>query len=585
MAHGAPAAVQQHTNPPKQSQRLIDVLAGLTVAFALVPEAVAFALVAGVPPLVGMYAAVIVGLITAVIGGRPGMISGAAGALAVVMVDLVKEGNARGIAAGFEGDQGLQYLFATVLLMGTIQITAGVFRLGKFIRLIPAPVMLGFVNGLAIVIGWAQFGQFKTLTEPGNAQTEAWLGSGSLGLMIGLIVVTMAMIHFLPKINKNIPSALVAIAVITAVVVLFDIDTGTVGTYLVNRTGNADASISFQGIPWNGLPDVPYTWETLIFIAPYAIILASIGLIESLMTLSLIDDITGTRGRGNKECVGQGVANVTCGFFSAMGGCAMIGQSMIAVTAGGRGRTVGITAAVGLLIFILFAAPVIEMVPLAALVGVMFIVVIATFEWTTFKVLRKMPLSDALTVILVTTVTVMTDLAIAVAIGVVWSALVFAWQSARHMQATRQINDQGQAEYRLLGPLFFGSTTSFRDVFRVEDDPKDVIIDFGQTRVWDHSGIEAIQALADRYRAVGKTLHLRHLSQECHKLLDKAGNLVEVNRLEGYFIADDRERVSHVLFYCFCYALPFSPMARISCLSAGNLFCTISQVIGSEIIS
>ena len=524
-------------------QRTRDVMAGLTVAFALVPEAVAFALVAGVPPLTGLYAAVIVGLITAIFGGRPGMISGAAGALAVVMVDLVREGNARGEAIGYAGDQGLQYLFATVLLMGLIQISAGVLRLGKFIRLIPFPVMLGFVNGLAIVIAIAQFGQFTVLEEPGVADSSTWISGGTLWWTVGLLVLTMAIIYVLPKIHKAIPSALIAIAVVTAIVAFSGVDVGTVGSYLVNRTGDVDASLAAGLPPFNGLPDIPFTWATLTFIAPYAIILASIGSIESLMTLSLIDDLTNTRGRGNRECVGQGLANVTCGFFSAMGGCAMIGQSMIAVTSGGRGRTVGIVAALALLAFVLFAAPVIEMVPLAALVGVMFVVVIATFEWTTLRIMHKVPLSDAFTVVLVTSVTVLTDLAIAVAVGVVWSALVFAWQSARHIHARRVVTEeQGQVEYHLDGPLFFASTTSFRDIFKTVEDPQDVIIDFQRSRVWDHSGLEAIQAIAEQYRGLGKTVHLRHLSRECAGLLDKAGSMVEVNRVEDpdYHVADDR---------------------------------------------
>ena len=541
------AAAPTPTPVPGESNRnqhVIDVLSGLTVALALVPEAVAFAFVAGIPPIFGLYAAFMVGLITAVIGGRPGMISGATGALAVVMTGLVTKGNELGVAAGYDGEygRGLQYLFATVILMGWIQITAGICRLGKFVRLIPFPVMLGFVNGLAIVIGKAQFGQFEQLTTPGDTATAEWIGGNKLWITIGFIALTMAIIHFWPKINKKVPGALLAIIVVTAIVHFSGLEIDTVKTYLVNRTGNEAASVEGSFPPFNGIPDIPYTWETFIFILPFAIILASIGLIESLMTLSLIDDMTNTRGRGNKECVGQGVANVVTGAFSGMGGCAMIGQSMINISSGGRGRLSGIVAALGLLAFILFGASWIEMVPLAALVGVMFIVVIATFEWTTLKILHKVPLSDAFTVVLVTVVTVYTDLAIAVGVGILWSAVVFAWKAARHMNAVEKINDEGSKIYILHGPLFFGSTLSFKEIFNIEEDPEDVIIDFRFTRVWDHSGVEAIGALAERYQAAGKKLHIRHLSKECAKLLDKASTMIEVNRLEDpdYHIADDR---------------------------------------------
>ena len=491
-----------------------DILSGLTVALALVPEAVAFAFVAGVDPLVGLYAAFMVGLITAVIGGRPGMISGATGALAVVMVALV-------------ADHGVEYLFITVVLMGILQVLAGVFRLGKFIRMVPHPVMLGFVNGLAIVIFLAQLSQFKFMDNNGSLQ---WLEGTQLYLLLGLIVLTMAIIHFLPKFTKAVPSSLAAILVVTILAVSLNLDTRSVGDI---------ASIA-GGLPSFHLPQVPYTLETLIIILPYAIILAAIGLIESLLTLTLVDEITGTRGRGNKECVGQGVANTVTGLFGGMGGCAMIGQSMINVNSGGRGRLSGISAALFLLAFILVASPLIEMIPVAALIGVMFIVVVGTFEWSSFRILRKIPKSDAFVLILVSGVTVITDLAIAVVVGVIYSALVFAWKHAKHTQVTHKDID-GSRIYYLRGPIFFGSVQNFLELFDPKQDPDDVIIDFERSRVADHSGLEAIDTLAERYSRAGKTLHLRHLSAECKILLSKAGNMVELNVIEDpdYKIATD----------------------------------------------
>ena len=484
-----------------------DILSGLTVALALVPEAVAFAFVAGVEPLVGLYAAFMVGLITAVIGGRPGMISGATGALAVVMVALV-------------ADHGVEYLFITVVLMGILQVLAGVLRLGKFIRMVPHPVMLGFVNGLAIVIFLAQLSQFKFMDDNGSLQ---WLEGTQLYLLLGLIALTMAIIHFLPKFTRAVPSSLAAILVVTILAVSLNLDTRSVGDI---------ASIA-GGLPSFHLPQVPYTLETLVIILPYAIILAAIGLIESLLTLTLVDEITGTRGRGNKECVGQGVANTVTGLFGGMGGCAMIGQSMINVNSGGRGRLSGISAALFLLAFI-------EMIPVAALIGVMFIVVVGTFEWSSFRILRKIPKSDAFVLILVSGVTVITDLAIAVVVGVIYSALVFAWKHAKHTQVTHKDID-GSRIYYLRGPIFFGSVQNFLELFDPKQDPDDVIIDFERSRVADHSGLEAIDTLAERYSRAGKTLHLRHLSAECKILLSKAGNMVELNVIEDpdYKIATD----------------------------------------------
>jgi SulP family sulfate permease len=492
-----------------------DVLSGLTVALALVPEAVAFAFVAGVEPLVGLYAAFIVGIITAVIGGRPGMISGATGALAVVMVALVAE-------------HGVEYLFATVVLMGLIQILAGVLKLGKFIRMVPYPVMLGFVNGLAIVIFLAQLNAFKVTDETGQTY---WLQGQQLYVMLGLVALTMAIIYFLPKLTKAIPSSLAAIIVVTLIVLLLGLDNRTVGDL---------ASIA-GGLPSFSIPSVPLNLETLQIILPYAVILAAIGLIESLLTLSLIDELTETRGRGNQECIGQGVANTVTGFFGGMGGCAMIGQSMININSGGRGRLSGISAALFLLGFILFASSLIEMIPLAALTGVMLMVVIGTFEWASFRIMGKIPPADAFILILVSAVTVATDLAIAVIVGVIVSALVFAWEHAKHINVKTYEDKMGGKIYELHGPLFFASINNFQDLFDPKNDPDDVVVEFQHSRVMDHSAIEAIDNLAERYLNAGKRLHLRHLSAECRQLLRKAGDLVEVNVIEDprYRVADD----------------------------------------------
>ena len=514
-------------HPSKVATVKNDVLSGLTVALALVPEAVAFAFVAGVEPLVGLYAAFMVGLITACIGGRPGMISGATGALAVVMVALV-------------ADHGVEYLFATVVLMGLLQIAAGAMRLGKFIRMVPHPVMLGFVNGLAIVIFLAQLGQFGTPGEAGwlagtfmegTILDVAWLEGTQLYMLCGLVLLTMAIIHFLPRLTTALPSSLVAIVVVSLLVVGLSLDTKVVG----------DVASIKGGLPQFHIPLVPLNWETLTIIFPYAVVLAAIGLIESLLTLRLVDEITETRGRGNKECVGQGVANVATGFFGGMGGCAMIGQSMINVNSGGRGRLSGISAALFLLAFILVASPLIEQIPLAALIGVMFIVVIGTFEWSSFRVLRKVPKSDAMVLVLVSAVTVATDLAMAVIVGVIVSALVFAWEHAKQVQVKAMEDHKGSTVYAVSGPLFFGSVTSFLEQFDPAGANDNVVIDFAESRVCDHSGLEAIDTLAERYLNAGKTLHLVHLSAECKQLLRKAGNLVEVNVIEDpkYFVAED----------------------------------------------
>ena len=484
-----------------------ELLSGLTVALALVPEAVAFAFVAGVHPLVGLYAAFLVGLITAVFGGRPGMISGATGALAVVMVALVAE-------------HGVEYLFATVVLMGLLQIFAGVMQWGKFIRLVPHPVMLGFVNGLAIVIFLAQMTQFK---QPGSvtvgahgATGGAWLSGGPLVTMLGLVALTMAIIYLLPRVTKAIPAPLAGIAVVAAVVIGFGVD--------VPRVGDM-ASIS-GGLPAFHIPIVPLNLETLEIILPYAVILAAIGLIESLLTLNLVGEMLGKRGGASQECIAQGVANTVTGFFGGMGGCAMIGQSMINVKSGGRTRLAGIAAALFLLIFIVLGSPIIEVIPLAALVGVMFMVVIGTFAWNSLRILRRVPLPDAFVTILVTVVTVISDLAVAVVVGVIVSALAYAWNNARRISANTAIHDDGHKSYLIQGPLFFGSSEGFAELFSPEQDPQTVIIDFAESRVVDQSALQAIEALAAKYEAVGKKIQLRHLSRDCHKLLTRAGHLV-----------------------------------------------------------
>ena len=493
-----------------------DILSGLTVALALVPEAVAFAFVAGVEPLVGLYAAFMVGLITAIAGGRPGMISGATGALAVVMVSLVAQ-------------HGVEYLFAAVVLMGIIQITVGLLRLGKFIRMVPHPVMLGFVNGLAIVIFLAQLKSFQVTDDVGNS---VWMQGQQLWIMLALVALTMAIIHYLPKLTKAVPASLAAIITVTLLVMFSGAESRTVGDL---------ASIA-GGLPEFHIPMVPLTFETLQIILPYAFILAAIGLIESLLTLSLIDEITETRGRGNRECIGQGLANTTTGFFGGMGGCAMIGQSMININSGGRGRLSGISAALFLLAFILFASGLIEMIPLAALTGVMFIVVIGTFEWSSFRIMGKIPRADAFIIVLVSGVTVATDLAIAVIVGVIVSALVFAWEHAKHINVRTYEGKMGGKVYELHGPLFFASINNFSNLFDPKNDPDDVVVEFQHSRVMDHSAIEAIDNLAERYLNANKRLHLRHLSEDCQLLLKKAGDLVEVNVIEDprYRIADDQ---------------------------------------------
>ncbi|WP_298913460.1 SulP family inorganic anion transporter [uncultured Roseobacter sp.] len=487
----------------------IELLSGLTVALALVPEAVAFAFVAGVHPLVGLYAAFLVGLITALIGGRPGMISGATGALAVVMVALVAQ-------------HGVEYLFATVVLMGLLQVFAGVMQWGKFIRLVPHPVMLGFVNGLAIVIFLAQLSQFKvpgTMVDTGHGMGGGeWLSGQPLFLMLTLVAATMAIIWVMPRMTKLIPAPLAGIGIVAAVVIGFGLD--------VPRVGDL-ASIQ-GGLPTLHIPMVPLNWETFEIILPYAVILAAIGLIESLLTLNLVGDMTNQRGGASQECIAQGVANTVTGFFGGMGGCAMIGQSMINVKSGGRTRVAGIAAAVFLLLFILVGSSIIELIPLAALVGVMFMVVIGTFAWNSLTILRKVPLTDAFVILLVTVVTVYEDLAVAVVVGVIVSALAYAWNNARriHARTRESLTEKGAKVYEITGPLFFGSSDGFMELFDVAGDPDTVIVDFADSRVVDQSALQAIEALAAKYEDAGKNLMLRHLSRDCHRLLQKAGQLM-----------------------------------------------------------
>lgn len=555
-----------------------DVLSGITVALALVPEAVAFAFVAGVSPIIGLYSAFFLGLITAIFGGRPGMISGATGAMAVIVVTLVAQ-------------RGIEYLFPAVILCGLVQIIVGLCRLGMLIRMVPHPVMLGFVNGLAIVIGTAQFGSFKTVNNLGQL---TWMTGPALWIMLILIGVTMSIIWLLPKFTRAVPASLTAILFVTSISVFLNSTLDpkmaaqnqkhvvlTVRDMLftnataqavaktastdAKKENSADAVSGVDGEQTFSLPSVPneavslsaglprpffldfafppLTFATLWIILPYSLTLAAVGLIESLMTLTLVDEITETRGSGNRECLGQGLANILCGFFGGMGGCAMIGQSLINVNSGGRGRLSGIVAAVCLLLFVLFLAPWIEMIPMAALVGVMFMVVIGTFEWASLRMMRKVPASDYLVMVIVAGYTViMHDLASAVVIGVITSALVFAWQHAKHVGAEVRFNEAGSKIYQLHGPLFFASVTSFKDLFDPKNDPADVVIDFYYTRVYDQSGLEAINSLAEKYVQNGKRLHLTHLSQECRALLDRAGDLVEVNLSEDpqYHVATDR---------------------------------------------
>jgi len=480
-----------------------EVLSGLTVALALVPEAVAFALIAGLSPLTGLYAAFVMGLVTAIFGGRPGMISGATGAIAVVIVVLAKS-------------HGVEYVFATVVLAGIIQMAAGFLRLGKLIRLVPHPVIFGFVNGLAIIIFTSQLDQFKDVSG-------SWLGGPPLYILLGLVLLTMLIIWGLPKITKAIPASLTAILVVFGLVTLLGIETKTVGDI---------ASIE-GGFPPFHIPEIPLNLDTLILIFPYAAIVAGVGLIESLLTLSIVDEITGTRGRGNKEAIAQGAANILSGVFSGMGGCAMIGQSLINVSNNARARLSGIVAAVMLLVFVMFGSSLIEQVPMAALTGLMIMVAIGTFEWASLKTFNRMPKSDIFVMVMVTAVTVfLHNLALAVFIGVIISALTFAWDSAKRIRARKHIDENGVKHYEIYGPLFFGSVTTFNEKFDILNDPDEVIIDFRESRVVDMSAIESLNKITERYHKVGKHIHLKHLSPDCLKLLKNAEQIIDVNVIE-----------------------------------------------------
>ncbi len=480
----------------------VEILAGLTVSLILVPEAVAFAFVAGVDPIIGLYAGFIVGLVTSLTGGRPGMISGATGALAVVMVVLVK-------------DNGVEYLFLTVILMGIIQVAVGLLRQGQLIRMVPYPVMLGFVNGLAIVIFLAQLEHFKVEMHDG---TEQWLTGSPLFIMIGLVIATVAVIYTVQKLTSKFPAALAGILVVSAIVIFGGVETTTVGDF---------SSIS-GSLPTFGVPDVPMTFETLWIILPYAFILAAIGLIESLLTSSLIDGITDTKGQNNRECMAQGAANILTGFFGGMGGCATIGQSLINMKSGARWRLSGVVAALLLLAYIVVASPLIEQIPIAALVGVMIFLVIGTFAWSSLRIIRKVPVSDAIVIVLVSAITVAYDIATGVIAGVIISALVFAWNSARSIYIEESSDSTPERKvYTLHGQLFFASITTFRDLFTPAEDPSEVVLDFQHSRVWDHSGIEAVTDLARRYAAEGRELHLLHLSPNCQRILNKVDAIIE----------------------------------------------------------
>lgn len=498
--------MKKHLNLFDFSQKVnykTEVLSGLTVAMALVPEAVAFALMAGLSPLTGLYAAFMLGLVTSIFGGRPGMISGATGAIAIVIVSLVK-------------DHGVEYVFATVVLAGIIQLLAGLLKLGKLIRLVPHPVIFGFVNGLAIVIFMSQLDQFKD--DSGNLLTGM-----SLFVFLGLVLASMLIIWGLPKITKVFPASLAAILSIFAVVTFFEIDTKTVGDL---------ASIE-GGFPPFHIPAVPFNFSTLQIILPYAAIVAAVGLIESLLTLNIVDEITETRGKSNKEAIAQGSANILSGFFSGMGGCAMIGQSLINVSNGARARLSGIVASIMLLMFVMYGSSLIEKVPMGALTGLMIMVAIGTFEWASFKAFRRMPTSDILVMVLVTLVTIfLHNLALAVIIGVIIAALVFAWDNAKRIRARKSFDDEGNKIYEIYGPLFFGSVTAFSEKFDIQNDPDVVVVDFNESRIVDMSAIEAVNKLTERYQKVNKTVYLKHLSPDCQRLLKNAEKIIQVNLLE-----------------------------------------------------
>ncbi|PWH86984.1 SulP family inorganic anion transporter [Brumimicrobium oceani] len=514
--------IQRFTTNPKN-----DVISGVTVSLAMIPEVVAFAFVAQIDPLMALSGAFIVGLIAAIFGGRPGLISGAAGAVAVIFVTMIADGHEKGMLFDQPVENmGFFYLMACVILMGVIQILAGVFKLGRFVRLIPHPVMMGFVNGLAIVIFWAQVKMFshKEMIVGENGVKEyvsTFMHGTELYIMIGLVLLTMGIIWLLPKITTKIPAALTAILVTTLLAIGIDLDVSTVGSYIIEGGGTGlKGELPTPSVElWQNLP---INLDTLNFILPYAFLAASVGLIESLMTMNLVDELTDTRGNGDKECIAQGTGNIMSGLFGGTGGCGMIGQTVININAGGRGRLSGIMMALTLLTFILFTDKLIEQVPIAALVGVMFMMVIQTFAWSSFRILKKIPMSDAVVLIIVSAVTVIFDLAIAVFVGVIISALSFAWQNAVRIRARKRIKEDGTKVYEIWGPLFFGSIQAFNEKFDPKNDPENVEIDFVESRVSDHSALEAIHNIVEKYEAEGKTIKLKHLSQDCKQLMYKA---------------------------------------------------------------
>lgn len=492
-----------------------EILAGLTVAMTMIPESLSFAILAGFPPLVGLYAAFIMGLVTAIFGGRPGMVSGGAGATVIVLIALMQS-------------SGLEYVFAAVALAGILQILVGIFKLGKFIRLVPQPVMFGFVNGLAIIIFMSQLEQFKVMV---NGES-AWLSGNPLYIMVGLVLLTIGIVLFFPKITKAVPASLVAIIVVFGLVLGFGIETKTV----------ADIASVSGGFPPFHIPEIALTFDTLKLIFPYALIMASVGLTEGLLTLNLVDEMTGTKGSGNRECIAQGSANILNGFFFGMGGCPMIAQTLVNLSAGSRARLSGIVAAFTILIIILFGAPIIEQLPMAALVGVMVMVAIGTFEWISIRIVNKMPKHDIFVGILVAIITILLhNLALAVLIGVIISALVFAWESAKRIRAKKYVDDNGVKHYEIYGPLFFASTTAFSEKFDVANDPNEVIIDFKESKIADMSAIDALNKITERYAKVGKKLHLRHLSTDCRQLLKNADDVIDINIIEDptYKVAVD----------------------------------------------
>ncbi|MBP6180706.1 SulP family inorganic anion transporter [Flavobacterium sp.] len=483
-----------------------EILAGLTVAMTMIPESLSFAILAGFPPLTGLYAAFIMGLVTAILGGRPGMVSGGAGATVIVLIALMKS-------------NGLEYVFAAVALAGILQILVGVFKLGKFIRLVPQPVMFGFVNGLAVVIFMSQLEQFKTIV---NSQI-VWLSRSPMFVMLGLVVLTIIIVLFFPKITKAVPASLVAIIVVFALVFCFGIETKTVSDI---------ASVS-GGFPPFHIPKIPVNLDTLQLIFPYALIMASVGLTEGLLTLNLVDEITDTKGNGNRECIAQGSANILNGFFFGMGGCPMIAQTLVNLSAGSRARLSGIIAALTILLIILFGAPIIEQLPMAALVGVMIMVAIGTFEWASFRIINKMPKHDIFVGVVVALITILLhNLALAVLIGVIISALVFAWESAKRIRAKKYIDEKGVKHYEIYGPLFFASTAAFIEKFDVSNDPNEVIIDFKESKITDMSAIDAVNKITERYAKLNKKVNLRHLSSDCRQLLKNADEVIEVNIIE-----------------------------------------------------